>query len=152
MHSPPDAGTQSMPNPSIEINEAIQNLPATTKTRIASAAKACRNPRKSAQSAVKKMTSIIASSIAGIAAIVCAILGNRNRWLRQVARRALTDCLAFYEEEARLCDYCAANGVFGTDSAAAVKRLVRQSLRDDGMQSPSQDATPYRISQELQKL
>ena len=72
-------------------------------------------------------------------------------------RQALKDLRVFYEIELRLCGaVVSARSTLSpnTDprSELALKRIFRLMLRSDGMESPSDQATPQRIAQELAKL
>lgn len=75
---------------------------------------------------------------------------NENKQLKIKLRRALLDCRAFYEIEARLCETLAMTEFDST--LFSVQRRVRAAIRSDGMLSPSSDATPRRIAEELAKL
>jgi hypothetical protein len=70
---------------------------------------------------------------------------NENRVLKVKLRLALMDCRAFYEIESRLCGRLASFG----STPLAVKRQFRESIRRDGMQTPSDKATPQKIAEEL---
>lgn len=100
----------------------------------------------------------LAAFIGATPVILGIITFLERRFQRRLARletklrRALKDCRAFYEIEARFCADSAAAHTHGTDSPLSVQKLIRESLRRDGMESPSDDATPHRIAQELEKL
>jgi SEC-C motif len=90
--------------------------------------------------------------IASLAMIICGVLGllqaraaYRNRQLVARLRIALKDCVAFYELERRMCE-SQANALQPPGSSVAIKRLWRLSLRRDGLDSPSELATPLQLS------
>lgn len=61
-------------------------------------------------------------------------------------RRALRDCLAFYALEE---SYCKALAVYENRTALAMKRSYRARLRASGGETPSDQATPEKITSEL---
>lgn len=76
-------------------------------------------------------------------------LRYEKKLLEDKLRRALHDCRAFYEIEARLCE---ALSLTLNTSALGLKRNIRDAIRRDGMLSPSAGATPHQIAEELAKL
>lgn len=80
----------------------------------------------------------------------------RNKRLEARLRLALKDCRAFYEIEMRLCGALlrAGGDSDGADkhSELAIKRFYRLLIRSDGLESPSEQATPKRIAEELARL
>jgi hypothetical protein len=79
---------------------------------------------------------------------------RRQRRLRARYRQALKDLRAFHEIEMRLCGAVIRSRGYeaGEKSELAVKRVYRLAIRVDGMESPSDLATPQRIAQELARL
>lgn len=98
---------------------------------------------------VSNILPIALGCVVAIATLLEARLLRQNAALKRKLRRALLDCRAFYEIEARLCGYAETST---GHSALSIKRMIRDEIRRDGMESPSAEATPQRISQELQRL
>lgn len=96
--------------------------------------------------------------VISIAALICAVLtfldvrsAHKNRKLRRQLRAALADVRAFYEIETRLCESIA-HSSNPPENPVTIRRMVRKAIREDGMPSPSEDATPHRIAQIMVKL
>lgn len=88
--------------------------------------------------------------------IICALIayagvrqGRENKRLRTKLIVALQDCYAFHNLEEI---YCQAIGEFIQRSSLTVKRVYRARLRAQGIDTPSDGASPQRLKSELLRL
>ena len=87
-----------------------------------------------------------------ISAVLAFAKARLENWLLKIKlRQALSDCLAFYELEEKYVLALTELKKFGM-SPLAVKRVFRSAQRMRCHSSPSEEATPQRIKQELAKL
>jgi hypothetical protein len=94
---------------------------------------------------------ILSSTLTGYISYLIALRGEDVRHLRKKLKTAYEDIAAFYELEKRYSETLASYDYQGK-SAEAVRRSFRESLREDGYQSPSRSSTPSYIAEQLQKL
>lgn len=76
-----------------------------------------------------------------------------NRKLRKKLRQAIKDCIAFYQLEELYTEEIAKNWTArNSPTPLSIKRIFRVRLRHKNALSPSGDATPQRMVEELSKL
>jgi hypothetical protein len=98
--------------------------------------------------------------IAAILTALCAIATVwqtlsivENRKLKRKLRQAIKDCIAFYQLEELYCQEIAGNWTLRDNpTPLAIKRIFRARLRGKNNLSPSADATPQRLVEELRKV
>lgn len=76
-----------------------------------------------------------------------------NRKLKRKLRQVIKDCIAFYQLEELYCQEIAQQWIARDNpTPLAIKRIFRARLRGKNNLSPSADATPQRLVEELSKL
>lgn len=98
-----------------------------------------------------QVLTLSAACSASVFGLIFGILRYRRERLRNKLRRALTDCLAFYELEKMLCAHIASMQAGGA-TELSVKRMFRAKLRDRKEPTPSDHATPIQMRSELSWL
>ena len=91
---------------------------------------------------------IIGSAVTGAFTYYATEHQRETERYKRYAIRALRDVIAFYRLEQQYTDALATE----SKTAEAWKREIRKHLRDDGFDSPSQDATIQKCSQRIADL
>lgn len=99
-----------------------------------------------------------ASAFAAISSAIGIYVEFRHRRFKAKLRQALRDCIAFYQLEQLYCEEISAEWMANERgdrcqaSVLAIKRIIRARLRAKNNLSPSAEATPQRMVEELSKL
>lgn len=79
----------------------------------------------------------------------------QNAKLKKKLRRALVDCVAFHNLEQVYCDLVVDGSMrlFSPNASAnSVKRYTRSVARQRGLETPSGEANPQKLMEEIAKL